>query len=129
MAGLGCDAVPELLVKCLVRARFAELLAPKMGSRKASAFLLGLLSHLDALLHCPMEQALMGLKLEDALSNALLGRDDGALGHLHTLLEAYENADRLRMHAIAQDFHLNTADLRDTYFTAVNWADQASKAQ
>jgi hypothetical protein len=56
VAGLGSDAVPQLLVESLVRARFAELLCPKirLGHKKASAFLLGLLSHLDALLHRPI---------------------------------------------------------------------------
>ena len=127
VAGLGHDAIPELLTKCLVRARFAELLAPKMGSHKSSAFLLGLLSHLDALLRCPMEQALAGLKLEDGIANALLGRSKDVLGHLYTLVEAYEHADQLRLHAIAQDFHFNAAYVRDAYFTAVTWADQASK--
>jgi c-di-GMP-related signal transduction protein len=128
VAGLGHDAIPELLTKCLVRARFAELLAPKMGSHKSSAFLLGLLSHLDALLKCPMEQALAQLNLEDLIGNALLGRSKDALGHLYALVQAYEHADQLRLHAIAQDFHLNTAYVRDAYFTAVTWADKASKA-
>jgi len=128
VGGLGNDAIPELLVKCLVRARFAELLAPRMGSRRASAFLLGLLSHLDALLQCPMEEALAGLKLEDTLANALLGRSKDKLGQLSTLLDAYDNADLLRLHAIAESFHIDTADVRDAYFTAVTWADKASKA-
>ena len=128
VAGIGHDAIPELLTKCLVRARFAELLAPKMGSHKSSAFLLGLLSHLDALLKCPMEQALAQLNLEDAIGNALLGRSQDSFGHLYALVEAYEQADQLRLHAIAQDFHLNAAAVRDAYFTAVTWADQASKA-
>ena len=128
ISGLGSDAVPELLVKCLVRARFAELLAPKMGSRKATAFLLGLLSHLDALLGCPMEEAVAGLNLDQALANALHGRSTDNLGHLHTLLDVYENADRIRLHAIAEEYHLKAADVRDAYFSAVSWADQAAKA-
>ena len=128
VGGLGNDAIPELLVKCLVRARFAELLAPKMRSKKATAFLLGLLSHLDALLQCPMGEALAGLKLEDKLANALLGQSKDELGDLATLLEAYECADLLRMQAVTDVFNLNTADVRDAYFTAVTWADKASKA-
>ena len=75
-----------------------------------------------------MEQALAQLNLEDAISNALLGRSQDSFGHLYALVEAYEQADQLRLHAIAQDFHLNAASVRDAYFTAVTWADQASKA-
>ena len=73
VAGLGSDSVPQLLVDSLVRARLAELLCPKMHlSQKASAFLLGLLSHLDALLHRPMEDIISELDLEEDLTNALL---------------------------------------------------------
>ena len=130
VAGLGQDAVPELLVKSLVRARFAELVASQMrlGIRPPSAFLLGLLSHLDALLHCPMEEALAGLRLETELTNALLGRSQprDTLGRLYSLFRAYEAADRTRIFAIAQEFRISVPDLRELYLKAVAWADVAA---
>jgi len=132
VVGLGEGAVPELLVRSLVRARFAELLSPKMrlGARKASAFLLGLLSHLDALLRCPMDQALAGLKLEDDLANALLSRSGPSdpLGRLYSLVQSYEAADPERLLPIARDCRIATSDVRDAYLKAVAWADAASAA-
>ena len=132
VAGLGEGAVPELLVRSLVRARFAELLSPKMrlGARKASAFLLGLLSHLDVLLRCPMDEALSGLKLEDDLANALLSHSapKDTLGRLYSLIQAYEAADPDRLLPIASDCRIATSDLRDAYVKAVAWADAASAA-
>ena len=133
VAGLGQDAVPELVLKSLVRARFAELLSMQMrlGLRASSAFLLGLLSHLDGLLHCTMEEALAGLRLEDELANALLGRSQKGdiLGRLHSLLQAYERADRSLTCAIAKDLRIPVAALREVYLKATAWADAASQTQ
>jgi c-di-GMP-related signal transduction protein len=130
VAGLGQDAVPELIVKSLVRARFAELLASQMrlSTRPSSAFLLGLLSHLDVLLHCTMEEALAGLRLEDELANALLARSKprDVLGRLYRLLGAYENGDRVRTYALAHDLRIPLSALSDVYLKATAWADVAS---
>ena len=130
VADLGSDAVPQLLVDSLVRARFAELLCPKIGlaQKKASAFLLGLLSHLDALLHRPMEEVIGELDLEEDLAKALLGHIDldNQLGRLYELIRAYDEPDCNRAVAIAQEFHLGITDLSTAYVTAVEWADLAA---
>ena len=132
VAGLGSDAVPQLLVDSLARARFAEILCPKvrLGHKKASAFLLGLLSHLDALLHRPMKEIVAELDLEKDLSNALLGRTDKAnqLGQLFELIQAYEQPDWSRAVDIAQEFRVGLVDLSTAYVQAVEWADVAAKA-
>lgn len=130
VAGLGSDSVPQLLVDSLVRARFAELLCPKMHlSQKASAFLLGLLSHLDALLHRPMEDIISELDLEEDLTNALLGRSaHNPLGILYELIQAYDKPDWVRAAAIAQEFQVGMAALSTAYVQAAEWADIAAKA-
>lgn len=132
VGSLGQDTVPELVVHALVRARFAELIAPMihLESRRASAFLLGLLSNLDAILGCPMEEAISELHLEDDLSDALLGRGSrqDLLGRLYQLMLAYEQTDSARIFAIAQDFRIATADLTKAYVSAVEWADAVAKA-
>jgi c-di-GMP-related signal transduction protein len=131
VAGLGSDAVPQLLVDSLVRARFAELLCPKirLGQRKASAFLLGLLSHLDALLHRPMEEVIGELDLEKDLTDALLGRANkgNQLGCLYDLIRAYDEPDWTRAVGIAQEFNVGMVDLSTAYVQAVEWADVAAK--
>lgn len=132
VAGLGSDAVPQLLVDSLVRARLAELLCPKihLAQKKASAFLLGLLSHLDALLHRPMEEVIAELDLEEDLVNALLGRShkENRLGLLYDLIRAYDEPDWSRAAGIAQEFNLGMVDLSTAYVQAVEWADVAAKA-
>jgi c-di-GMP-related signal transduction protein len=92
VAGLGTDTIPQLLVDSLVRARFAELVSDKarLNRKNSSAFLLGLLSHLDAILHRPMAEVISELDLEDDLANALLGRanEENHLGLLYELIQA-----------------------------------------
>jgi len=132
VAGLGSDAIPQLLVDSLVRARFAELLCPKigLGQKNASAFLLGLLSHLDALLHRPMEEVIGELDLEKDLAKALLGHTDkgNQLGRLYDLIRAYDEPDGAGAVAIAQELHVGIIDVSTAYVKAVEWADLAAKA-
>ena len=130
VAGLGADTPPQLLVDSLVRARFAELLCPKMhlSHKKASAFLLGLLSHLDALLHRPMEEIISELDLEEDLTNALLGRGaHNPLGVLYELIQTYDKPDWTTAAAISQEFNIGMAALSTAYVQAVEWADVAAK--
>lgn len=130
VAGIGADAVPQLLVNSLVRARFAELLCPKMGLRqkKSSGFLLGLLSHLDTVLQRPMEEVIAELQLDGDLGSALLGHrtPENQLGRVLELIQAYDQPDWTRAAAIGKEFHLGMVDLSTAYVNAVEWADGCS---
>lgn len=127
LTSMGDFKQPQTVINSLVRARYAELLSAQMGlgRRKSSAFLLGLLSQLDAILNCPLEQALSELSLEPDVVNTLLGRTtaDSGLTDLYVLMTAYEAADWVRCAAIAQMHGIAVNDLSGTYVQAVNWAD------
>ena len=131
VADLGAQANPQLVIDSLVRARFAELLSPKahLGAKKSSAFLLGLLSHLDALLQRPMAEVVAELKLDAELAAALVGRRDwkNDLGMLYEMICAYEKPDWVRTAAMAQDFNVSVLDLSTAYVKAVEWADKTAK--
>jgi len=128
---LGSNAIPEVVVNSLVRARFAELVSPMIDleSRKSSAFLLGLLSNLDTLLNCPMTEALAELNLDDELSNALLGQrsDHDTFSELRELMDAYEATDSAKILGISEDFRLPATDLTKAYVQAVEWADSVAR--
>ena len=128
---LGSNAIPEVVVHSLVRARFAELVSPMIDleSRKSSAFLLGLLSNLDTLLNCPMMEALAELNLDDELSNALLRRssDHDTFSELRELMEAYEATDYFKISGIAEQFRLPPTELTKAYVEAVEWADTVAR--
>lgn len=118
----------QVVINSLVRARFAELLSPRMGlgRRKSSAFLLGLLSQLDVILNCPLEQALSELPLEQDVHRTLLeqpANGNGGMAHLYVLMKSYEAADWVRCAAIAQEHDVAVGALTSTYVEAVNWAD------
>jgi len=131
VTGLGTDVIPQLLVDSLVRARFAELISGKarLSRKKSSAFLLGLFSHLDAILHRPMDEIIAELNLEKNLASALLGRanENNPLSLLYELIRAYERVDWIRTAAIGQEFKMATSDLSLAYVRAVEWADVAAK--
>jgi EAL and modified HD-GYP domain-containing signal transduction protein len=132
VASMGGDAIPQLLVDSLIRARFGELLSTQtsLNRRKSSAFLLGLLSHLDAILHRPMEEIIAELDLEKDLASALLGRttEQNQLGLQFELIQAYERGDWIRTAAIGQELKIGTNDLSSAYVKAAEWADVAVKA-
>jgi c-di-GMP-related signal transduction protein len=131
VAGLGADTIPQLLVDSLVRARFAELVSnqTRLSRKKSSAFLLGLFSHLDAILHRPMEEIITDLDLEEDLASALLGHanDQNELGLLYELIQAYERVDWIRTAAFGHQLKVGTSDLSSAYVKAVEWADVAGK--
>src|SRR5262249_13657947 len=64
----------ELILSSLVRARFCELLSPKIPHGDSDPFLMGLLSLIDAILEVPMTQVVENLSLDRETKGALLGR-------------------------------------------------------
>jgi EAL and modified HD-GYP domain-containing signal transduction protein len=117
---LGDDKPAELVLTCLVRARFCEQLGLKLAlrTRPLDLFLVGLLSALDALLGRPLPEALDLVAVSPAVRGALL---DGAgeLADLYRAVLAYERADweEPSLRALAVN-----ADLPELYRKAVAWA-------
>jgi c-di-GMP-related signal transduction protein len=63
----------ELVVSAMVRARFCELLAPKVPHGESDLFLMGLLSMIDAILEIPMVRVLETIPLDHETKSVLLG--------------------------------------------------------
>ncbi|MBZ5577805.1 MAG: EAL domain-containing protein [Acidobacteriia bacterium] len=126
---LASDQPTELAVNTLVRARFAELLAPVAGLRGRSedCFLMGMFSRLDAMMGRPMEELLAGLNLHEEIARVLLGRphSDDRLPAIWEMVEAYETADWVRTARLSSALHLATDSLTSSYTEAVGWADAA----
>lgn len=120
-----------LLVKCLVRARFGELITAKVESARSSSmmFLLGLLSMLDAILQVPMEELLNDLNLDDRIRDTLMktGKTDSTIRWLYALIETYDEGDWVRSMAIMANLGLNHRFVLGAYIEAVEWAEQISQ--
>jgi len=118
------DKPQELLTLAIVRARMAELVAAARGrTSRESAFLVGLLSVLDALLDQPMSDLVAALPLADELSAALLHRE-GELGLVLDIVLAYERGDWLRLPASG----LRPSLLSSAYVDALAFAREIESA-
>lgn len=128
---LSADQPTELAVSTLVRARFAELLAPPAGleRRQEDCFLMGMFSRLDVMLGRPLQELLQGLNLPAEIGRALLDqpRPGDRLSKLWNLILAYEAADWGRLDLLASESAIKPEALSSAYTQAVAWADEASR--
>ena len=113
------DRPDWLLVNALVRARMCELLAPPRAARESGGFFFaGLLSHLDALLGLPTQQAISGLPLTPTVEQALV-EQSGPIGATLRGVQAWEQG---RFEGLGDG--LDERTLRYAYLEAVEWAEQ-----
>ena len=91
---LCADRPNEITRISLLRAKFAECLAPSFGLElKASElFLMGLFSVLDMILNVPLEEGLARVNVSKDISDALVSHK-GDLADVYDFILAYENAD------------------------------------
>jgi EAL and modified HD-GYP domain-containing signal transduction protein len=90
----GAGASP-LLLMATARGKLMELLAERRSNEQSfsdRAFMTGILSLLDVLLHMPMAEIVEHLNLPQDVRAALLERG-GALGHILKVVEALEGSD------------------------------------
>lgn len=89
----GLDDHPDELYRLsLIRAKMCELIAARVSLATDSAFTVGLLSTLDAMMDCSMERVMENLSLNDVLKVALI-RQEGPLGGILSAVLAYERGD------------------------------------
>ncbi len=76
----------------MIRARFCELLAPKVPHGESDLFLMGLLSMIDAILEVPMVRVLETIPLDHEIKAVLLGTAS-QLRSLYDLMLARESGN------------------------------------
>jgi c-di-GMP-related signal transduction protein len=92
---LGQESCSDLILSSLVRARFCELIGPKLGPFKLDLFLIGMLSLMDAILDVPMGIVVDGLGFDTATKEDLLGAKIGKETPLFPLYHLMVARDRL----------------------------------
>ncbi len=112
-----------LLSSALMRARFGETLAPKIGCRSYDLFLLGLFSMMDTILGIPLEQLLTKVKVPPETEAALLGKAN-RLRDVLDLIIAYDRANWEKTKSLCAKVHVDQADLADDYIRSLQWVDQ-----
>jgi c-di-GMP-related signal transduction protein len=123
--GAGQGRSSELVLSALVRARFCELLSPKISHGDSDLFLMGLLSLMDAILELPMSQVLDNVPIDQETKAVLLG-EASRLRPFYQLMLAQESGDWATAKELISQLHLNEGDVAECHWQAMQWARQVS---
>ncbi len=115
----------ELMITACVRGRLAERVAEQVGqgALAPSAFLMGVLSLLDAIMGRPLEELLADLPLDPAIPRALL-EGKGPLAPFYFLVRGYEYGNDKIITKCSQRLKIAPKDLARCYIDAIQWTDQ-----
>lgn len=116
------DKPSEITRLSLLRAKFAELLAPLFGMRDKSEelFLMGLFSVLDVILEKPMTEALEMVKVAGDVREALLN-GTGKLSPVMELIKQYENANWQEVTRLLLLAKMDVKPVSDAYMNTLRW--------
>ena len=119
----------ELINLAMTRAKFCELIAHDNRSQldESIAFLIGLLSMIDAILDEKMVSVLDKLPLSQDIKNPLLTKK-GTMATLIKLVEFIEQADWDKTMTVIKELKLDKDKVVAHYSQAVAWADEQTKA-
>ncbi|GIZ53726.1 EAL and HDOD domain-containing protein [Noviherbaspirillum aridicola] len=120
----GDERGPMLMARAASRARLMELLARECGMDKTGqelAFMAGMFSLLGVLFGMPLEEVLAPLRLDPALSAAVL-RHEGDAGSLLRIAELAEAADFAALPALLSAMPLRHEDFNASLLQAHAWA-------
>lgn len=119
---LCADRPNEISRLSLLRAKFAECLAPSFGlaMKSSELFLMGLFSVLDIILNMTMEEALKKVNVSKEISDALVYHK-GEFAVLYDFITAYENADwqEVCRELIVKEISVNT--VYEAYTETMCW--------
>ncbi len=128
MGSLTDEKPDALAIQSYVRASFAEKLAPNVGlvGMGSNAYLMGLLSLIDACLDRPLPEILEELPIESSVKNALLGQPNG-YRYLLDLVIAYEQGDWPVVNRLIKKFNIQEERAPKYYLQALQEAHELTK--
>lgn len=125
LKGIGDNKPDELIITTICRARFCELIAPKVGlkHRSSDLFLMGMFSLIDAFLDQQLSDILAELPISDDIKHALLG-GKSRFRDVYELIIAYESGDWERLAAKATKLELEEIEVRESYLSSLDMSNQ-----
>ena len=125
----GQNKASDLVLAALVRARFCELLSPKVQQEvqhgDSDLFLMGMLSLMDTILEIPMRQVLDNVPIDQECKAALLGVTS-RLRPFYQLMLAQESGAWTAVQELATQLQLSETEVSEAYWQAMQWARQVS---
>jgi EAL and modified HD-GYP domain-containing signal transduction protein len=128
---MGHEKSSDLVLSSLVRARFCELIAPRVQHGKADLFLLGMLSLIDAILAVPIGVVVEQLSLDAAIKEQLLAAKVGKttpLSPIYDLMLAREAGDWGLVTQLGKQLNLSLSFVAETSNAAMHWAHEVTSA-
>jgi c-di-GMP-related signal transduction protein len=121
----GQNKPSDLVLSALVRARFCELLSPKVKHGESDLFLVGLLSMMDAILELPMGVVMEGIAVDNETKTVLLGQPS-LLSPVYQLMLAQEAGDWPGVANANAQLQLPESLIADCYWKAMQWAREVT---
>lgn len=124
MSKLSSDSTSELLLESLVRGKMMEYVStfPAFKKIREFAFITGILSHIDAILNCPLEKIITDLPLAKEIKMALINKD----GLLYEALNIVKHFERVSPQQNSSDnlikYGVSEQALLDSYQDALKWS-------
>ncbi len=128
---MGQEKCSDLVLSSLVRARFCELIAPKVKHGPSELYLMGMLSLMDVILEVPIGVVIEGLPIDPDTKAQLLCRRTGTrtpLSSIYDLMLAREAGDWGKVTALGKDLNLSLVFIASSYNEAMRWAGQITGA-
>lgn len=125
LRSLSGHASDQLLLLSMIRARFAELVAPKvkLEDKAPELFMMGMLSLIDVFVERPLPDILAELPISEEVKGALLGQDN-SFRIVYELIQAYEQAQWEDVFLLTARLRLPPAQSAAIYHQSVEWAEQ-----
>ncbi|HHT45782.1 MAG TPA: HDOD domain-containing protein [Firmicutes bacterium] len=120
LKGIGDNKPDELIITAICRARFCELIAPRVGlkDRSSDLFLMGMFSLIDAFLDRPMADILPELPISNDIKHALLG-GQSRFRDVYELITSYESGNWEQLARQALKLELEEKEVRECYLNSL----------
>ncbi|HEY6338820.1 MAG TPA: HDOD domain-containing protein, partial [Candidatus Sulfotelmatobacter sp.] len=128
---MGRDKSSDLVLSSLVRARFCELVAPKVDHGDSDLFLMGMLSLIDAILAVPIGVVIEELCLDRNIKDQLLVAKTGKktlLSPVYDLMMAREEGDWGMVTQLGKQLNLSLSFVAHASNEAMRWAHEVTNA-
>lgn len=128
---MGQEKSSDLVLSSLVRARFCELIAPKVEHGNSDIFLMGMLSLIDAILAVPIGMVVEELCLDPNIKAQLLCGKTGqktSLSPIYELMMAREAGEWEQVMRLGKQLNLSLSFIAESSNQAMRWAHEITKA-